>query len=343
MDQTGVHLVPSSRFTYETRDSAAVAVIGAEDKRQITVCVAAALDGTLLPMQLIFQGKTERSLPVATAASLAARVDLAFSENHWSSQATMQRWIEEVLMPYSNRCIKQHKLRADAKLILVLDVWSVHKSEEFRAYLRNKHPRIHLVFVPPNCTSKLQVADVALQRPFKAGITSSFNEWAALRVREQLQAGAPVGVSQFLGMKVLKPLALQWCIDSWTALSERKLVILDGWRKCCLELFDVADPEKRVQALAAVHKGELKQGLVFEEDEEEKEQLTDSDSEDELDVSAARTFGKQSTRKRKQASSFGYQFNSQNVAMSEDSDNEFRFRSCCMELVCISSLPLRIN
>jgi hypothetical protein len=35
------------------------------------------------------------------------------------------------------------------------------------------------VFVPPNCTSHLQVADVVLQRPFKAGLRNRFNEWAA--------------------------------------------------------------------------------------------------------------------------------------------------------------------
>ncbi len=70
-----------------------VAVVGAEDKRQITACVAASLRGDLLPLQLIFQGKTERSLPVSTYASAAARVDITHSNNHWSTQETMQRWI----------------------------------------------------------------------------------------------------------------------------------------------------------------------------------------------------------------------------------------------------------
>ena len=312
--------MPSSRFTYEVRSSSAVAVIGAEDKRQITVCVAASLDGTMLPLQLIFQGKTPRSLPPATPASLAARADLTFSENHWSSQATMQRYIEKVIIPYVDRSIKQHGLHAGSKVVLVLDVWAVHKSEEFRLYLRTKHPRIHLVFVPPNCTSKLQVADVALQRPFKAAITASFNEWAALKIREQLKAGTAVGINNFLRMKELKPLALQWCIDSWAALSDRKQLILDGWHRSCLSLFDVMDPERQVEALTAVHKKELDQALVFEADEQEKDEPSDSE-EDELDVCVPRVFGKQSGRKRKQTSPYGYQLNSQAVAMTEDSDN----------------------
>jgi hypothetical protein len=55
MDQTGVHLVPTSRFTYEMKNTDSVAVIGAEDKRQITACLASSMHGDLLPHQLIFQ------------------------------------------------------------------------------------------------------------------------------------------------------------------------------------------------------------------------------------------------------------------------------------------------
>jgi hypothetical protein len=83
MDQTGIHLVPAARFTYERAGSKTVAVVGAEDKRQITVCVAASLRGDLLPLQLIFQGKTSRSLPPATANSIATLVDVTQSSNRW--------------------------------------------------------------------------------------------------------------------------------------------------------------------------------------------------------------------------------------------------------------------
>ena len=54
MDQTGVHLVSASSWTYEMVGSSDVAIVGAEDKRQITACVAASLRGDLLPLQLIF-------------------------------------------------------------------------------------------------------------------------------------------------------------------------------------------------------------------------------------------------------------------------------------------------
>jgi hypothetical protein len=157
-----------------------------------TACVAASLHGDMLPLQLIFQGKTPQYLPPQTAASIAARVDVCFSKNHWSTQETMQRWIVKVLMPHAGRIIDTHQLDSDAHIVLLLDAWAVHKSAEFRGWLHANHPRIgfHLVYVPANCTSKLQLTDVALQRPFKS---NSFNEWAAAAIAEQIRSGEVTG------------------------------------------------------------------------------------------------------------------------------------------------------
>jgi DDE superfamily endonuclease len=331
-DQTGVKLVPSSSWTYEKRNSSSVATIGADDKRQITACLASALSGDLLPLQLIFQGKTERSLPEKTAASIASHCHVTSSENHWSSQATMRQYISEIIMPHAEASIRKHRLHADAHIILVLDVWSVHKSEEFRMFLRTQHPRIHLVFVPANCTSKLQVADVSLQRPFKHSITRSFNEWAVRQIRQQIQAGSAVGLAELLRMATIKPLALQWCVDSWGALKERRDLITDAWHKCCVSLFNVMDPAKRIEAVAAVARQELEHTHVPAEIEEQHDSSEsdsddaggdgDTEDDDELDVSQPKEFGsRKSQRQRTQATAFGYQLDSSAIALTEDSEH----------------------
>jgi|LNAP01.1.fsa_nt_gb predicted nucleic acid-binding Zn-ribbon protein len=339
LDQTGVSLVPAAHYTYERQGNAAVATVGAEDKRQITAVLASSLSGDLLPLQLVFTGKTQRCLPAATADSIAARVHLTFSDNHWSSQQTMQQWITHVLMLHVERCIEKHQLNSDAKIILVLDVWSVHKSEQFRLFLRTHHPRIHLVFVPANCTSKLQVADVALQRPFKAAIRNSFHVWAAAKLDAQLNHDSDVG--EFLEcfkMVNIKPLVLQWCVDSWTVLAERKQLILSGWGQCCTSLYDVHNREKRVAALAEVAQRKLDDKHVPDEDEpaasesaSDQESSDDEaemdirstdDDKDELDVAAPipEPARRRSTRERKQIQSQSYMLNSQQLAMTEDSE-----------------------
>jgi hypothetical protein len=321
MDQTGVHLVPASNWTYEEKGAASVAVVGAEDKRQITACVASSLSGELLPLQLIFQGKTPRSLPPATAASIASGAHLTFSDNHWSNQTTMQQYIEKIILPFAETCIERHRLRADARIMLVLDVWSVHKSEEFRRFIRTKHPRIHLVFIPPNCTSKLQVADVALQRPFKSSISKQFNQWAGGLVAEQIADGAIIGLAEALKMSNIKPLALQWCIESWKELKERRDLILSGWHRCCVQLYDVNDPQKRTEAVVEVAEGTLELAYLPDgEEQDEEESDHEERSDDDLDTSKPRIFGKQSMRERAPAKPFGYQLSTDQIAMTEDSD-----------------------
>jgi len=79
------------------------------------------LEPVTLPLQLIFGGKTSRCLPQHTGATAAARFHLTFSDNHWSSQRTMQEWITEVLMPHAEVCIQQHRLASNAAIVLVSD------------------------------------------------------------------------------------------------------------------------------------------------------------------------------------------------------------------------------
>jgi hypothetical protein len=169
----------------------------------------------------------------------------------------MQQWITEVLIPYSERKIAHHTLSHDAHIVLLLDVWSVHISEEFRRFLRTHYPRVHLVFIPPNCTSHLQVADVILQRSFKHGLRQQFNLWAANIVQEQISDGDLCGLSPYLKMTVIKPQILQWCIDSWSKMKAGREYIKMGWHTCCTSLFDVHDAVKRAAVVEEVARGGL--------------------------------------------------------------------------------------
>jgi DDE superfamily endonuclease len=302
-DQTGLHLVPADSHTYAEKGSKEVSVIGAEDKRQITVVVASSMDGNLLPLQLIFQGKTAACHPSSTDASRSANVHITHSENHWSNQETMRQWITEVLLPYADRQMLKH---------------------------------IHLVFVPPNCTSKLQVADVILQRPFKHGVRRRFTEWATDILQQQIESDDLIGLSPYFKMSVIKPNILQWCIDSWKRMQEGEgaAYIKMGWHSCCSVLYNVHDIAKRIQVVEAVAKGELdgnfvpKRGNGSEATREDIQALqsdesgSESDEDgDELDVLKVRQFGtRKSERKRKDAPIFGYQINSQQMAFTSGSE-----------------------
>jgi prophage DNA circulation protein len=106
-DQTGIHLVPTGGSrTYEKKGVRDVAVTGKDDKRQITAVVSSAADGGVLPLQLIFTGKTRRSVSAGAAARDAVKLvrwDLTYSANHWSNLETTKQWVKNVPAPHVER------------------------------------------------------------------------------------------------------------------------------------------------------------------------------------------------------------------------------------------------
>ena len=111
-------------------------------------------------------------------------------------------------------------------------------------------------------------------------------------------------------MSEIKPLVLQWCIESWKGLQERKQLILDGWERCCLSLFDITKDQRRRDAVELIALNKLVMEELPEGTEADGYADSESDSEvaeqNELDLSKPRQFGKQSQRVRTQAKQFGY-------------------------------------
>jgi len=71
-DQTGMHLKPFSERMYEVKGAKQVFNLGKENKRQFTVIGSATVGGVLLPLQVVFQGKTGQVLPKNAATMIAA-------------------------------------------------------------------------------------------------------------------------------------------------------------------------------------------------------------------------------------------------------------------------------
>jgi hypothetical protein len=163
---------------YEVKGAKQVLNLGKEDKRQFTVLGSAAVDGVLLPLQVVFQGKTGQVLPKNAAVVIAASKGwhLTHSANHWSTQETMRSFVQKVLHPYfEGKCFDLGLNPLMQRMIWLIDYWLVHISAEFRGFMKENFPHILLLFVPANCTSKLQVMDVVFQRPFKHAIHQLYN------------------------------------------------------------------------------------------------------------------------------------------------------------------------
>ena len=68
------------------------------DKCMITATFAITLNGTFLPMQLIYGGKTKQSLP--PGVRFPDSFSLNVNEKHYSNEKEVLKHLEEVINPY---------------------------------------------------------------------------------------------------------------------------------------------------------------------------------------------------------------------------------------------------
>lgn len=134
VDQTGVILIPGgSQQTYETKGAKQVPLHGKEEKRALTSVLSTAIEGKVLPTQSVWKGKTARSLPNHAARqgpeSKGHRVTFN-PRKYWSSFDTTKQWFQDIIVPYRQPMITKHNLSINAKVIIYLDCWSVHRGKE---------------------------------------------------------------------------------------------------------------------------------------------------------------------------------------------------------------------
>jgi hypothetical protein len=248
-DQTGIHLVPTGGArTWDTKGIKQVRVHGLEDKRQVTVVVSSAATGEVLPFQVVFQGLTSRALPPLNDGKrecVDCGWDLTFSHNHWSTMETCKNFIKTILSSYLRLQITLLGLPKTQEMIWLIDCWSVHISKEFRDWMKANYPHIHVLYIPANCTSIYQPADVILQRPFKHAFRQEFNKYTMSMIANEIETNSNIKVD--FKMSTLKPLLCSWLFTSWLSICNKQEMVKVGWSKC--GLLRSFDPEFQKDAM----------------------------------------------------------------------------------------------
>lgn len=228
-DQTQAVYAPGDKMTWAETGSKQVPVIGTEEKRAITILVSVVSDGTVLPMQAIYSGKTDRSRPSKNAPKFNDLVDAGFllqesgTATYWSNIQTMKDFVNKILAPYFNKKKAELNLPPSQKSLWTIDVWSVHRSKEFRGWMKTTHPTIILDFVPGGCTSVAQPCDVGIQRPFKLSLKRSYHEDITADVVDQLKAGSEV-VSIDTRLAVIRDRSTRWIWNAYQSIKNTDLV-----------------------------------------------------------------------------------------------------------------------
>ncbi|CAG2250108.1 unnamed protein product [Mytilus edulis] len=219
-DQTGCQLIPGGDWTMEQQGSQQVPITGIDDKRQITLLLATSMNGSLLPPQLIYQGKTDRSLP--KGVDFPDNWDVTSTETHWSNEDTMIRFVDKVILPYVEGIIEDLPLsQKNQKAVAIFDVYRAHTGEKLLSHLKKND--IIPLFVPAACTDKLQ----PLIR-YSAQVVHQLNH------QEDITGEHAPKVIVDLKTSVMKPIHAQWVVSTHQIISTRTDLIKSGFRKAGL-------------------------------------------------------------------------------------------------------------
>ena len=143
-------LVPVSSWTME-EGVKQVAVVGNDDKREITALLAATVSGKLLAPQLIYQGKTTGYHPKVT---FPEKWNVTHSDNHWSNEKTMLEYLDCVIIPYVVKTRNTLDLPEDQPVLAIFHVFAAHRCNSVLEKLQcnNIHHRsLFLLAALVNC------------------------------------------------------------------------------------------------------------------------------------------------------------------------------------------------
>ena len=129
------------------------------DKLQITLVLAAAMTGKLLPLQLVYQGKAKAYL---STVDLPADWDVIYCPNHWCNDITMDHYVQNIIVPYVQDTRKKLHLNANHRALCIFDNFKAQCTDGILQLLGDNN--IDSVFVPASCTGELQPFDLSVNK-----------------------------------------------------------------------------------------------------------------------------------------------------------------------------------
>jgi len=184
-DETNSQFVPSVNKTWIKKGTRRVRLLGiGKEKPQITVNISHNATGdTIKPVQLIFDGKTNRCHPnngrtVAPPGQYYEHT-ITGSVSHWQTVISFIVYVSKVLIPYRTKTIQELGLNVDQKMVYTYDLHYSHKDASVLALLDANN--IIPIFISAGCTDLHQVCDVCINKPYKNGVEAEFIDYLSMK------------------------------------------------------------------------------------------------------------------------------------------------------------------
>ena len=224
-DQTGIKLVPSSTWTMDAQGSRRVEVVGVNDKRLITAVFCGSLTGDFLPVQVIYQGKTDCCHP---HFQFPTDWDITHSPKHWSNEQTIVQYVENIIVPYVEA--RRASFEDDTPALVIMDNFKGQITSAISELLEANN--IHVVLLPPNTTDSLQPMDLSVNKPAKDFLKRQFEEWYSGEVMKQLDGKEDEATEVQpinLGLPMLKELGAKWLVQMAEYFADNPHIIVNGF------------------------------------------------------------------------------------------------------------------
>jgi hypothetical protein len=233
-------------YTYAPKGESRIALQGFNDKRGNTATITVTKSGKLLPFQLIWSGKTIRSIPNCEWPEGFLNCFSGPSSKgnshgtKWQNEKTILEYLTHIVIPYVEACRNDPTIKSQSELyeqglnsLLVMDHHWSHLSGTVEKTLRDKN--IPVALIPKKATDLFSVLDVSINRPYKAYLKKAFAELITADVVKQTKAGISAdNIKVDLRASRIKPNCGSMITKAYMHLKKNeKTCILNGFRKVC--------------------------------------------------------------------------------------------------------------
>eukprot|EP00977_Amphora_coffeiformis_P024178 scaffold15108_cov180-Amphora_coffeaeformis.AAC.54 len=176
-DETDVQFAIQSRRTLAYKGEKTVTCRTPESSSRCTVMLGVTGGGYKFPPFVIFKGKPgariDKELHKWEDNGYSHGCEYTVQGKAWMNEDTMLQWVEKVWKPFAQSKSK------DGLTMLIIDQMKVHMLPTIKKAI--EECGTILEFIPAGYTSRLQVCDIGLNKPFKDYMRRTVNEWLVLR------------------------------------------------------------------------------------------------------------------------------------------------------------------
>ena len=154
-DQTPSKYVPGCNKTLASKGIKSVSVAGSTYQKTITATFSITMDGRLLPMQIIYNEKTSKSIsPVSFPDSFL----VSANTKHCSNEKESLKVLEHIIIPYVKKQRQNLSLDPHYPALLIMDVFKGLMTKQVKDLLNENN--IKLQKVSANLAYLFQPLDV---------------------------------------------------------------------------------------------------------------------------------------------------------------------------------------